>query len=154
MSATSPEPDDIIMKSTRPLLCAVCREVKCGSVVLPGDQAVCGACVVIGLGNMIDDSRRVRDEGSRAFAPSPRERGDLARLNESERKTCRRCSECVGQEHHWIDSYQYEGEGTENDPDLACKHCDAIAFMCLGCDVGMPATGQICKECRESGVSE
>ena len=35
---------------------------------------------------------------------------------------CRRCSECVGQEHHWMENDDFEDE---SDPEFACKHCDA-----------------------------
>lgn len=36
---------------------------------------------------------------------------------------CRRCSDCVGQDHHWIDNgYFFEG----GDPEYQCKHCDAF----------------------------
>lgn len=66
----SPEPDDIVMKSTRPLRCAVCREIKCGSVVLPDGAGVCGACCVVGLNHMIVDAAVVRGEGSGAFRAS------------------------------------------------------------------------------------
>ena len=33
-----------------------------------------------------------------------------------------RCSECVGQEHHWIENDRFCEPG---DPEFACKHCDA-----------------------------
>ena len=36
--------------------------------------------------------------------------------------TCRRCSECVGHEHHWIENDRFCEPG---DPEFACKHCDA-----------------------------
>jgi hypothetical protein len=37
--------------------------------------------------------------------------------------TCRRCTECVGEEHHWSDEYI---EFAEDEPDHeACKHCPA-----------------------------
>jgi hypothetical protein len=35
---------------------------------------------------------------------------------------CRRCSECVGQEHHWLDNFRCVDE---TDPYFICKHCDA-----------------------------
>ena len=35
---------------------------------------------------------------------------------------CRCCSECVGQEHHWLENPDFEDE---DDPEFACKHCDA-----------------------------
>lgn len=37
-------------------------------------------------------------------------------------KPCRRCSECEGQDHHWM----YVGdEGEAGDPVMSCKHCEA-----------------------------
>lgn len=35
---------------------------------------------------------------------------------------CRRCADCVGQEHHWIENHRLEHDG---DPYFICKHCDA-----------------------------
>jgi len=35
---------------------------------------------------------------------------------------CRRCSECVGCDHHWLDNGDFEDEG---DPEYQCKHCPA-----------------------------
>lgn len=40
-------------------------------------------------------------------------------------KLCRRCSECVGQDHHWIENDEFEDAG---DPEFACKHCGAKCF--------------------------
>lgn len=37
---------------------------------------------------------------------------------------CRRCSECIGQEHHWIEGTDLEGV---RDPEFACKHCEALS---------------------------
>jgi len=43
------------------------------------------------------------------------------------RTTCRRCSDCEGQDHHWQD-------GIFDDQDnYACKHCDATAPACSTC---------------------
>lgn len=38
----------------------------------------------------------------------------------SARPHCRRCSECEGQEHHWLDDVT-----DDEKPVLACKHCGA-----------------------------
>lgn len=36
--------------------------------------------------------------------------------------TCRRCSECQGQDHHWM----YVGDLDDTgEPVMSCKHCDA-----------------------------
>lgn len=39
---------------------------------------------------------------------------------------CPRCSECVGQKHHWIESGEVYGP---EDPPYICKHCDAACGM-------------------------
>lgn len=38
---------------------------------------------------------------------------------------CPRCSECIGQKHHWLEATVYE----PNDPAYECKHCDAACGM-------------------------
>jgi hypothetical protein len=38
---------------------------------------------------------------------------------------CPRCSECIGQKHHWIEAAVYE----PGDPAYECKHCDAACGM-------------------------
>jgi hypothetical protein len=43
---------------------------------------------------------------------------------------CRRCSECDGATHHWIDNDEAYGE---EDPSHACKHCDATGDECETC---------------------
>jgi hypothetical protein len=45
--------------------------------------------------------------------------------------TCRRCSECIGCEHHWIDNYD---AADETDATHACKHCDVLGDECETCD--------------------
>lgn len=55
---------------------------------------------------------------------------------------CRRCSECLGEQHHWVDGGPPEvcphGRPDSQDcplcwdeaPGLACKHCPATADSC------------------------
>jgi len=43
---------------------------------------------------------------------------------------CRRCYECQGSEHHWMDNYDAEGP---KDATHACKHCDALGDECETC---------------------
>lgn len=40
-------------------------------------------------------------------------------------KACPRCSECIGQKHHWLEAAVYE----PGDPAYECKHCDAACGM-------------------------
>lgn len=57
-------------------------------------------------------------------------------------KPCRRCSECSGAEHHWIDGAAF-----------GCKHCAATAAQCEGCDEVATTRSfdgaALCADCRE-----
>lgn len=50
---------------------------------------------------------------------------------------CRRCSECRGENHHWIE------EVAEPFVGYVCKHCDARAEMCDACS-GAVEPGHVC----------
>jgi hypothetical protein len=62
---------------------------------------------------------------------------------------CRRCSECVGQEHHFLGIAEHDVE--TNEWYYPCKHCDAWALECDRCGEGfwpvMDDSG-LCAECR------
>lgn len=45
-------------------------------------------------------------------------------------KKCRRCSECEGHEHHWIDDC---GDDDDLIYEYACKHCGALGVECISC---------------------
>jgi len=60
-------------------------------------------------------------------------------------QTCRRCSECEGAEHHWIDNTDFEDEG---DPTHRCKHCPALGDECEECE----GLSGICPKCNGEGV--
>lgn len=63
---------------------------------------------------------------------------------------CKRCFDCMGESHHWIDNDEAEGEG---EPDLVCKHCNATAFRCGTCSDGVvEAEDDICAECAARGA--
>ncbi len=59
---------------------------------------------------------------------------------------CRRCSECRGENHHWIEECE---EPTPEKPDgwagYVCKHCEARAEMCISCD-GAAEPGHVCTD--------
>ncbi len=61
-------------------------------------------------------------------------------------ETCRRCSECVGEHHHWLVIC------AEVDDDLItfrCKHCDATTegVDCEACgDIVPAAASHLCEE--------
>lgn len=64
---------------------------------------------------------------------------------------CRRCSECVGEEHHWIENGEFAEAG---DPEFECKHCDA-ACAAVDDDGGFPVpSGVLMRKpirCSEDG---
>ena len=62
---------------------------------------------------------------------------------ETFRSKCRRCAECVGQDHHWLPV-------PEEDSDwfFPCKHCDARAPVCEDCgDEIATVSGILCAAC-------
>jgi hypothetical protein len=52
-------------------------------------------------------------------------------------KGCRRCTECEGQEHHWLMADCTNEDGTPCEPFIPCKHCHARAGVCDRCDDGV-----------------
>jgi hypothetical protein len=72
---------------------------------------------------------------------------------EPARATCRRCLECIGQDHHWLTSMPECPEGGE--PFIPCKHCPARAGVCVECGEGpvWPSTTHIqrCEICNAPG---
>jgi hypothetical protein len=64
---------------------------------------------------------------------------------------CRRCSECVDQEHHFL-PHEYDDADGNGHLYYPCKHCDARAWACDSCDVAfwpaVDASG-LCPECKE-----
>lgn len=75
--------------------------------------------------------------------------------------TCRRCSECPGAEHHWMDNYDAR---EETDPQFACKHCDVVGDECEACEgeggdavavdvtEGTATQVALCPPCKGHGV--
>lgn len=57
---------------------------------------------------------------------------------------CRRCSECRGENHHWIEHCDDPAEVAEPFVGYICKHCDARAEMCDACD-GADEPGHPCE---------
>lgn len=66
------------------------------------------------------------------------------------RRTCRRCTECVGEEHHWLTSMPECPEGGE--PFIPCKHCDERAALCEECGEApvwpIVSNQPLCADCR------
>jgi hypothetical protein len=66
----------------------------------------------------------------------------------SDKAACRRCTECEGQEHHWLMPDCTNEDGTPCEPFIPCKHCDARAAVCEGCYEGPALPGSSrCGEC-------
>ena len=71
--------------------------------------------------------------------------------------TCRRCSECAGQLHHWLDNDECYGP---RDATHACKHCDALGDECETCGGEGGRTREdgeslgLCPHCKGYGVIE
>lgn len=63
---------------------------------------------------------------------------------------CRRCLECVGEEHHWLTSMPECPE--DGEPFIPCKHCDARAAVCDECCEApvwpIVSNQPLCADCR------
>ena len=71
---------NLVILSSNPRRCAVCDEVKCGSVVLPDDTSVCDDCTVRELRNAIRlyaASRRIGDGCGCSDADGPCSRHEV-----------------------------------------------------------------------------
>ena len=70
-------------------------------------------------------------------------------------ETCRRCTECVGEEHHWLTSMPECPE--DGEPFIPCKHCDARAAVCDECFEApvwpIMSNQPLCASCRLEGES-
>ena len=58
-------------------------------------------------------------------------------------QTCRRCSECRGENHHWLEACNPPAPDGDGFVGYECKHCDARAEMCDACDLAVEA-GHVC----------
>lgn len=70
---------------------------------------------------------------------------------------CRRCSECVGMTHHWIEGDDFTGDNETGGPEYVCKHCECPGRECDHCggdgclDV---EDDDLCPLCSGEGVVE
>lgn len=69
---------------------------------------------------------------------------------------CRRCSECVGCEHHWMEHFD-----DKRTPGVmfGCKHCAAAGYECKNCEgtggifiAGPEPLDEACAACNGSGI--
>lgn len=80
---------------------------------------------------------------------------------------CRRCIECEGSEHHWMENGDFGAD--DDDPDyledehrqptgnmFICKHCDAVGDDCPKCGGSGEASdapeGVPCFDCGGDGI--
>lgn len=65
---------------------------------------------------------------------------------------CRRCSECVGCSHHWIED-MLDPDDDEFEPgDYGCKHCHRRGDWCKTCCGEGLVDGEGCTTCDGEGV--
>lgn len=69
------------------------------------------------------------------------------------RYVCRRCGDCPGQEHHWL---QPDHDPKTDRSFVPCKHCAAEAQLCeecFGCAVWPTSAVDVplCADCRAAG---
>lgn len=55
-----------------------------------------------------------------------------ARCDVTDRKQCRRCSECSNSEHHWMERCVFDASD-ELYATHVCKHCEILGFECQEC---------------------
>lgn len=90
-------------------------------------------------------------------------------------EACRRCSECMGCDHHWLEhgtpadvcphdlsdaerQQIEEGNGCclqclDEAPDYVCKHCPATGETCMACGMIEPEAEAVdCPECGGGGI--
>jgi hypothetical protein len=62
---------------------------------------------------------------------------------------CRRCSECIGEDHHFIEHAEAPTDDDEGFAGYICKHCEVKADLCESCDGPVyPITGATkCADC-------
>ncbi len=87
----------------------------------------------------------VRDIDATPASSRQARRAQAALAKRKARKVgCRRCSECEGENHHWIEHCDDPAEVGENAfVGYVCKHCDARVEMCDSCD-GPDEPGHSC----------
>jgi hypothetical protein len=73
--------------------------------------------------------------------------------------SCRRCTECEGADHHWLQGEVDFDETTGAplfDAEYGCKHCEAVGAPCEACgadpefDEAPPDPD--CAECNATGI--
>ena len=66
---------------------------------------------------------------------------------------CRRCVECLGEPHHWIEA-SAEALARDELTFYECKHCDATTGACADCLEAVPPGDDLCDECAEEYDAE
>ena len=69
---------------------------------------------------------------------------------------CRRCSECIDSDHHWLPNGAFGDDSQENNECIyVCKHCNAIGDECGECDgdgCDPYSDDELCAECGGEGI--
>ncbi len=60
-------------------------------------------------------------------------------------EACRRCSECRGENHHWLEESRPPPPNGDGFNGYVCKHCEATAEMCDDC-TGAVEPGHVCED--------
>lgn len=94
-----------------------------------------------GRGLAASEARAAGDEAS----------GSVSRET-AEATPCRRCSECRGENHHWLEACNPPAPDGDGFVGFECKHCDARAEQCDACD-GALEPGHECDTDEERAAS-
>lgn len=78
------------------------------------------------------------------------DRGACIERRRESPKPCRRCSECRGENHHWLEESRPPPPNGDGFNGYVCKHCDATSEMCDGCG-GAEEPGHVCEDDDEEG---
>lgn len=73
---------------------------------------------------------------------------------------CRRCGDCRGMTHHWMENPDFGNDPSDAEHPVnvthLCKHCDATGSECERCEgQGMVTRGderEACPDCGSEGV--
>ena len=70
--------------------------------------------------------------------------------------SCRKCSECLDNSHHWIPNSSFGDDSAPEelqDVEFVCKHCEAEGTECEICfGSGVGEFENCCTECSGEGV--
>lgn len=125
-------------------------EVSIAENVFTGSEALelrsCGSRGLVERNDSTGPSEYREGECMPGLTPA----GVLAELT----RECRRCSECPGGPHHWL---QPDHDPETNRCFVPCKHCDveaALCEACFECAVWPPRHGTVCEDCLRAQAED